>query len=63
MLYRRFGYLHARILLSKQDELRELEEQLDREDFVGMHQMAEGQPENRRILLGVIEQKLSEYRK
>jgi hypothetical protein len=28
MLYRRFGYVHARILLQKQDELKEIEEQL-----------------------------------
>ena len=29
MLYRRFGYLHARLLLQKQDELRALEVDLD----------------------------------
>jgi len=29
MVYRRFGYFQARVLLEKQDELRELEEQLD----------------------------------
>lgn len=28
MIYRRFGFLHARLLLNKQDELRELEEEL-----------------------------------
>jgi hypothetical protein len=28
MLFRRFGYIHARILLQKQDELKEIEEQL-----------------------------------
>lgn len=28
MIYRRFGYLHARLLLNKQDELHELEEEL-----------------------------------
>ena len=28
MVYRRFGFLHARLLLNKQDELRELEEDL-----------------------------------
>jgi hypothetical protein len=36
MLYRRFGFLQARILLNKQDQLRELEKQLDREDKVDM---------------------------
>ncbi|RDL34322.1 uncharacterized protein BP5553_07450 [Venustampulla echinocandica] len=34
MLYRRFGVLQARILLYKQDELRGLEEKLDRKDKV-----------------------------
>ena len=29
MIYRRFGFLHSRILLNKQDELREIEERLD----------------------------------
>lgn len=29
MLYRRFGFLQARILLNRQDELRELEHNLD----------------------------------
>jgi hypothetical protein len=32
MLYRRFGFLQARILLNKQDQLRELEKDLDRLD-------------------------------
>jgi hypothetical protein len=32
MLYRRFGFLQARIILYKQDELRELEEELDKMD-------------------------------
>lgn len=31
-MYRRFGFLQSRLLLEKQDELRELEEQLDRSD-------------------------------
>jgi hypothetical protein len=38
MIYRRFGFLHTRILLWKQDELREIEqslEQMDREDARG----------------------------
>jgi len=33
MLYRRFGFLQARILLNKQDELRDLEKKLDRMDL------------------------------
>ncbi|KAH6719118.1 hypothetical protein BKA61DRAFT_596896 [Leptodontidium sp. MPI-SDFR-AT-0119] len=32
MIYRRFGFLHARLLLQKQDELRLMEEALDRLD-------------------------------
>jgi len=32
MLYRRFGFLQARVLLYKQDELRALENRLDRLD-------------------------------
>lgn len=32
MIYRRFGYPHARTLLQKQDELRETEERLDETD-------------------------------
>lgn len=31
-IYRRFGYLQARLLLDKQDQLRLLEEKLDRYD-------------------------------
>ena len=33
MIYRRFGYLHSRIILRKQDELRQLEDDLDRIDI------------------------------
>lgn len=29
MIYRRFGFLYSRVLLQKQDELREMEETLD----------------------------------
>lgn len=32
MIYRRFGFLHARLLLQRQDELRIMEEELDRMD-------------------------------
>jgi hypothetical protein len=34
MLYRRFGFLQARLLLYKQDELREMEKELDRLDRI-----------------------------
>lgn len=33
MIYRRFGFLYSRVLLQKQDELRELEENLDQLDL------------------------------
>lgn len=29
MIYRRFGYIHARLLMQRQDELRELEDDLE----------------------------------
>jgi hypothetical protein len=32
MIYRRFGFIHARLLLQKQDELRIMEEELDQMD-------------------------------
>lgn len=32
MIYRRFGFLHARVLLHKQDELRVMERSLDQMD-------------------------------
>jgi hypothetical protein len=32
MIYRRFGFLHARLLLQRQDELRLMEEALDEMD-------------------------------
>lgn len=47
MLYRRFGYLHARILLRLQDKLRELEEKLDRYDDADW----EDEDEHQKLLL------------
>jgi hypothetical protein len=32
MIYRRFAYLQSRLILHKQDQLRELEKRLDKED-------------------------------
>jgi hypothetical protein len=64
MLYRRFGYLHARLLLQKQDELRKLEEaldNLDQEESIGMRQLARGEPQNRSVMLSMFEQKFAEY--
>lgn len=34
MIYRRFGYIHSRLLLNKQDELRELEASLRDMDLI-----------------------------
>lgn len=34
MMYRRFGFLYSRILLNKQDELRKIEERLDKLDQI-----------------------------
>lgn len=47
MLYRRFGYLHSRLLLRKQDQLRKLEMELDDYDDYD----ADGPEERRRTLL------------
>jgi hypothetical protein len=71
MLYRRFGYLQARLLLDKQDDLRRLEAKLDRLD----KQVAQGdcpedlstrdlEPEDaqkRKILMDEIELRFCEY--
>jgi hypothetical protein len=68
MLYRRFGFLQSRILLHKQDELRELEYHLDYIDRCD----AETKPtrlrsrerdgnETRAELLEKIEHKFKEY--
>ncbi|RDW82287.1 hypothetical protein BP6252_03399 [Coleophoma cylindrospora] len=48
MLYRRFGYLHSRMLLKKQDELRELEFELDECDD---DDIEKGTLERRRCLM------------
>ena len=77
MIYRRFGLLHARLLLTKQDELRELEEDLlemDEADAAiernrrflhsrakDFRRKARGDDETRRELLARIEKKTLEY--
>jgi len=79
MQYRRFGYLHARLLLNKQDELRSLEEdlmcldRLDDEDEATQKYLRSRQkeyarkPDNgaetKKQLLDKIEQKTLEYGK
>lgn len=67
MLYRRFGYLQSRILLQRQDELRVLEEQLEKLDeddyYNNPHrlQRRELQGETRTKLLEEIESKFCQY--
>lgn len=65
-IYRRFGYLQARLLLDKQDQLRELEERLDHYDTRDpMKSMRQGlTPEQyapRAKLLGEIEAVFTSY--
>lgn len=70
MLYRRFGFLQARILLNKQDELRELEKDLDRIDKVDhkkdpsllkSREKDDAATGRRKKLLYEIEEKFKEY--
>lgn len=67
MLYRRFGYLSSRVLLDKQDELRELEDKLeeldvsDTWDFPDKLQKRDLQGEERQRLLTQIQTKFVDY--
>ncbi|KAE8443151.1 hypothetical protein EG329_002320 [Mollisiaceae sp. DMI_Dod_QoI] len=70
MLYRRFGFLQARILLYKQDELRELEEELDGMDNrdaktrarkLKSRERDDAQCEDRKILIAKITRTFNEY--
>ncbi|KUJ19488.1 uncharacterized protein LY89DRAFT_642559 [Mollisia scopiformis] len=71
MLYRRFGFLQARVLLYKQDELRELERELDRIDCIDQHsndksvlksrEKDDKVTNTRKNMIGKIETKLKEY--
>ncbi|KAF4630953.1 hypothetical protein G7Y89_g7180 [Cudoniella acicularis] len=70
MLYRRFGFLQARALLYKQDELRELEEELDKLDQkdsktrpkkLKMRQRDDAENEDRRKLIQNITKTFQEY--
>ncbi|KAK4931278.1 hypothetical protein LTR49_002336 [Elasticomyces elasticus] len=64
-LYRRFGYLQSRLLLDKQDELRQLEKQLDSMDTSEENPAAlitrSGQGQPRKELLTKIESKFRDY--
>jgi len=71
MLYRRFGYLQSRLLLEKQDDLRRLEEELDRLDrkdvrkngqiLMTRHSLGEDYFKSRQELMENIEKKYNEY--
>lgn len=69
-LYRRFDYLQARLILYKQDELRELEGELDHLDAIDKNEDScllrsrekdDALSGQRKILIGDIEQKFNEY--
>ena len=65
-IYRRFGYLQARLLLEKQDELRQLEEELAEMDKcpLGLRQtrdLAEQDAVPRRELMTRIENTFNAY--
>ncbi|KAF4636283.1 hypothetical protein G7Y89_g1791 [Cudoniella acicularis] len=51
MLYRRFGYLHSRILLRIQDQLRELERELDAYDKADADDAEKGSEQSRKLLM------------
>ncbi|OCK77315.1 hypothetical protein K432DRAFT_304509, partial [Lepidopterella palustris CBS 459.81] len=70
MIYRRFGYLQARLLLDKQDEMRKLEkklEEMDSEDFENKSKrlitrdLKKRDAEPRQELFKAIEEKFCEY--
>ena len=66
MLYRRFGYLQARVLLDKQDELRRLEDELDKYDrdnigYVTTTVLPFDQAAVRKVLFEKIEQSFNAY--
>ena len=70
MLYRRFGFLQARVLLYKQDGLRELENELDlldkadeedRPDMLLSREKDDADDAYRMDLMRKIEEKFNEY--
>ena len=67
MLYRRFGFLQARLLLNKQDQLRALEEELDGIDnddetmYLKSRDMDDADERPRTRLFEEIETKFKEY--
>ena len=72
MVYRRFGFIQSRLLLEKQDELRELEEKLDRLDKIEAdagdwipetRDLPERYLEPRKKLMDVLEKRFCAYGK
>ena len=71
MMYRRFGYLQARLLLEKQEQLRRLEEDLDlldqkdqKAESRDLKTLRDGKKDNageRRVLMRKIEKKFRDY--
>lgn len=67
MLYRRFGFLQARLLLNKQDQLRALEEKLDEidkgddEEYLTSRELDDADERPRTKLMEKIEIKFREY--
>lgn len=67
MLFRRFGFIQTRLLLDKQNELQNLEEQLEEEDsrtpqrFLHSGEVGSQEPSDRKKLLRNIEIKYNEY--
>lgn len=70
MLYRRFGFLQTRLLLYKQDELRELEEELDaldkddaqhHKEYLGSRFRDDVLSGKRKILMGKIDERFKDY--
>ncbi|KAH8678811.1 hypothetical protein BGZ60DRAFT_428633 [Tricladium varicosporioides] len=51
MIYRRFGYLHSRVLLRIQDQLRKLEQELDRYDKEDADAAEKGSEQSRKLLM------------
>lgn len=47
MIFRRFSHLQARLILQKQDEIRELEDELRESDLDDLAKMPPGQPSRR----------------
>ena len=64
MVYRRFAIVHSRALLQKNDQLRQMAEaqyNLDEEEFMGMHEMTVGEPQNRRVVVSMLDREFPEY--